>query len=119
MLTPWKEQAVGPTNLHPAARLVATQSIETEELAAHSKLPIRIGQSAPRLEQTAMMLDATEDLTMICGWAAVPPSQSRNRGSRPFGQISKRLSWRLPGAPASHERRGMGYLLAGSAIADE
>ncbi|WP_372387501.1 tyrosine-type recombinase/integrase [Xanthomonas axonopodis] len=56
-------EAVGPTSLHLAARLVATQSIEASELAMQSDLPIEARQSVERLMKTAMAADAPEDMT--------------------------------------------------------
>ena len=55
-------EAVGPTNLHLAARLVAAQSIEADELAAHADLPMHARQTVQQLVQKAMMVDAPEDL---------------------------------------------------------
>ena len=58
-------EAVGPTNLHLAARLVAAQSIEADELAARSEMPTQARQAVQQLVETAMMIDATEDLAAL------------------------------------------------------
>lgn len=58
-------EAVGPTNLHLAARLVAAQSIEADELAARSEMPTQARQAVQQLVQNAMMIDATADLAAL------------------------------------------------------
>ncbi|MCZ8403417.1 integrase [Achromobacter xylosoxidans] len=56
-------EAAGPTNLHLAARLVAAQSIETNELATQSDLPVQARQTVARLMKNARMIDTSEDMT--------------------------------------------------------
>ncbi|CUJ60060.1 Putative prophage CPS-53 integrase [Achromobacter xylosoxidans] len=55
-------EAVSPTNLHLAARLVVARSIETSALAAQPELHMQAKQTAQRLVQTAMIVDAPEDM---------------------------------------------------------
>ena len=56
-------EAVDPTNLHLAARLVAAHAIETDELAEQSEVsPVLARQTVERLVKTAMLVDTPEDL---------------------------------------------------------
>ena len=56
-------EAVDPTNLHLAARLVAAHAIETDELAEQSEAsPVLARQTVERLVKTAMLVDTPEDL---------------------------------------------------------
>ena len=56
-------EAVDPTNLHLAARLVAAHAIETNELAEQSEVsPVLARQTVERLVKTAMLVDTPEDL---------------------------------------------------------
>jgi hypothetical protein len=45
--------------------LVAAQSIEADELAARSEMPTQARQAVQQLVETAMMIDATEDLAAL------------------------------------------------------
>jgi len=55
-------EAVDPTNLHLAARLVAAHAIETDELAEQSEAsPVLARQTVERLVKTAMLVDMPED----------------------------------------------------------
>jgi hypothetical protein len=55
-------EAVRPTNLHLAARLVAAQCVEASAPAAPSEFPVQVRQSVQRLVQDAITVDTTEDL---------------------------------------------------------
>ena len=56
-------EAVGSTNLHLAARLVAAHAIEADELAEQSEaFPVLARQTIERLVKTAMLVDTPEDL---------------------------------------------------------
>ncbi|WP_265289148.1 hypothetical protein [Verminephrobacter eiseniae] len=54
-------EAVGPTNLHLAVRLVAAQCVEASDSAAPSEVPAQVKQRVQRLVQDAITVDATED----------------------------------------------------------
>ncbi|MDF8361363.1 tyrosine-type recombinase/integrase [Achromobacter anxifer] len=56
-------EAVGPTNLHLAARLVAARSIESDGLATQSDLPTQARQTVERLVKTVMTVDASVNVT--------------------------------------------------------
>lgn len=55
-------EAVRPTNLHLAARLVAAQCVEASAPAAPSEFPVQVRQSVQRLVQDAITVDTAEDL---------------------------------------------------------
>ncbi|MGQ0697458.1 MAG: tyrosine-type recombinase/integrase [Panacagrimonas sp.] len=55
-------EAVGPTNLHLAARLVAAQSVEADDPAASSEFPVQVRQSVRQLVQDSATADAIEHL---------------------------------------------------------
>lgn len=58
-------EAVGPTNLHLAARLVAAQSVRPMSLPRDRRCQRRPRQAVQQLVETAMMIDATEDLAAL------------------------------------------------------
>ncbi len=57
-------EAVGPTNLHLAARLVAAQSLEAGELAVQSEFPVPAMQAAQLLVKNSMKVDVSDDLAV-------------------------------------------------------
>lgn len=57
-------EAVGPTNLHLAARLVAAQSLEAGELAVQSEFPAPAMQAAQLLVKNSMKVDVSDDLAV-------------------------------------------------------
>ncbi|MDA3169003.1 tyrosine-type recombinase/integrase [Pseudomonas aeruginosa] len=57
-------EAVGPTNLHLAARLVAAQSREAGELAVQSEFPAPAMQAAQLLVKNSMKVDVSDDLAV-------------------------------------------------------
>ena len=57
-------EAVGPTNLHLAARLVAAQSREAGKLAVQSEFPAPAMQAAQLLVKNSMNVDVSDDLAV-------------------------------------------------------
>ena len=57
-------EAVGPTNLHLAARLVTAQSLEAGELAVQSEFPVPAMQAAQLLVKNSMKVDVSDDLAV-------------------------------------------------------
>lgn len=57
-------EAVSPTNLHLAARLVATQSLEAGELAAQPEFLATAMQNSQLLVRNGMKVDVSDDLAV-------------------------------------------------------